>query len=83
MVYDNLTKLSNIFTDDRGFEVDEHRPRHVLAGPRFAEKRVERVVFDSGGFVGGHLAVRLDAVLQAVEFPARVADLRARLTDVY
>ena len=32
--------------------------------------------------LGAHLAVRLDAVLEAVELPARVADLAARLADV-
>ena len=34
------------------------------------------------GLLSAHLAVRLDAVLEAVELPARVADLAARLADV-
>jgi hypothetical protein len=32
--------------------------------------------------VGGHLAVGLDAMLQAVELPARVANLAAGLANV-
>ena len=34
------------------------------------------------GRCSAHLAVWLDAVLEAVELPARVADLAARLADV-
>ena len=34
------------------------------------------------GLLGAHLAVWLDAVLEAVQLPARVADLAARLADV-
>ena len=44
---------------------------------------VERVVRDADGLVGGHLPVRLDAVLQAIELPARVAHLATGLTHVH
>ena len=54
----------------------------MLASARLAEEGVERVVASSNGLIRGHLSVRLDAVLQAVEFPAGVANLHASLTNV-
>jgi len=53
------------FVDDRRFEVDENGTRDVLAGSRFREEGVERVVANADGLVGGHLAVRLDPMLEA------------------
>jgi len=55
----------------------------VLAGARLAEEGVEGVVAPAESFVGGHLAVGLDAMLQAVQLPARVSYLHARLPDVH
>ena len=54
----------------------------MLAGACLAEESVGGVVSAADGLVGGHLAVRLDAVLQAVELPAGVADLHASLSHV-
>jgi len=67
---------------DGGLQVDVHRARDVLAGAGLAEERVEGVVAPPDGLVGGHLAVRLDAVLEAVELPAAVAGLDAGLAHV-
>ena len=52
----------------------------MFAGAGLAEEGVEGVVATSNGLVAGHLAIRLDAVLQAVELPARVTDLDAGLS---
>ena len=46
------------------------------------EERVEGVVSSSDGLVGWHLTVRLDTVLQAVQFPAGIAHLDASLADM-
>jgi hypothetical protein len=54
----------------------------VLAGTRLGEEGVEGVIAAANGLVRGHLAVRLDTVLEAVELPARIADLNTGLTDV-
>ena len=54
----------------------------MLARWGLGKEGVEGVVGDADGLVGGHLAVRLDAVLQAVELPAGVADLDAGLAHV-
>ena len=54
----------------------------MFACPRLGEEGVETVVAPSDGLVRGHLAVRLDPVLQAVQLPAGIADLAAGLADV-
>merc|ERR1719460_1789635 len=59
--------------DDRRLEVDEDRARHVLARARLREEGVEGIVATADGLVRRHLAVRLDAVLEAVQLPAGVA----------
>jgi hypothetical protein len=46
------------------------------------EEGVERVIGLSDAGIAGHLAVGLDAVLQAVELPAGIAHLHACLPDV-
>ena len=54
----------------------------MFPGAGLGEEGVEAVVAAADGLVGGHLAVGLDAVLQAVELPAGVAHLAARLAQV-
>ncbi len=54
----------------------------MLAGTSLGEEGVEGVISGSQRLVGGHLPIGLDAVLQAVEFPAGVANLAAGLADV-
>ena len=51
--------------DDGRLEVDEDSARDVLSRPALGEERVEGVVADADGLVGGHLAVGLDAMLKA------------------
>mmetsp|Transcript_15830 Transcript_15830/g.51540 ORF Transcript_15830/g.51540 Transcript_15830/m.51540 type:complete len:418 (+) Transcript_15830:301-1554(+) len=67
---------------DRRLEVDVDRAGHVLAGARLREEGVEGVVAAADGLVRGHLAVGLNAVLEAEELPAGVAALNAALADV-
>ena len=68
--------------DDRRLEVDEDAARDVLARAGLGEEGVEGVVAAADGLVRRHLAVRLDAVLEAVELPAGVTHLNAALADV-
>jgi hypothetical protein len=65
-----------------GLEVDIDGTRHVLARARLREEGVERVVTAADRLVRRHLAIRLNAVLEAVKLPARVAGLDAALADV-
>ena len=69
-------------TNNRGLQVYEHCPGHVLASACLTEEGVEGVVSSPNGLVTWHLAVRLDAMFQAVEFPAGIADLDTSLADV-
>ena len=48
----------------------------------FAEEGVEGVITTSDGLITGHLTIRLDAVLQAVQLPAGIAHLDSGLADV-
>ena len=54
----------------------------MLAGSSLTEEGVEGIVTTSDGLVRGHLAIRLDSVLQTVQLPAGVSDLDSGLADV-
>lgn len=69
-------------TNDRGLQVYKHCPGHVLASARLTEEGVEGVVPSPNGLVTGHLAIGLDAMLQAVQLPAGIANLDTSLADV-
>ncbi|KAI1230878.1 hypothetical protein IHE44_0008310 [Lamprotornis superbus] len=66
-------------TYDCRFQVHKHSPWDVLPRTSLAEEGVEGVVPAAHALVAGHVPVGLDAVLQAVELPARIADLHACL----
>ena len=70
------------FVDDRGLEVHVDRARHVLAAGGLGEESVERITFAADRLVRGHLAIRLDAVLEAVKLPAGITNLDTSLTNV-
>jgi predicted TIM-barrel enzyme len=63
-------------------EVDKDGSWNVLPGSGFAEERIEGVVSTANGFVAGHLTIRLDTVLQAVQLPAGISHLHTSLTDM-
>ena len=67
--------------DHRRLQVDEDAARHVLAGTRLGEERVEGIITATDRLVARHLTVRLNTVLQAEELPATVPDLAAGLTE--
>ena len=47
-----------------------------------AEEGVEGVIATTNSLVRGHLAIRLDAVLQAVQLPAGIAHLDSGLAHM-
>merc|ERR1712086_1200376 len=67
---------------DGGLEVNEHAAGDVLARAGLREEGVEGIVAAADGLVRGHLAVGLDAVLEAVQLPAGVTGLHAALAKV-
>jgi len=65
-----------------GLKVDVYGAGYVLAGTSLGEEGVEGIIAATDGFVGGHLAIGLNAVLKAVELPAGVTSLDTALADV-
>jgi hypothetical protein len=68
--------------NDCGFQVKEDATGDMLAGTSLGEEGVEGIIAATDSLIGGHLTVRLDAVLEAEEFPAGVTYLDTGLTDV-
>merc|ERR1712213_297076 len=66
--------------DDSRLQIDEDSSWDVLASPSLGEEGLEGVVPE--GLVGGHVAVGLDAMFEAVELPAGVSNLATGLADV-
>ena len=54
----------------------------MFSSSRLREEGIERVIPGADRFVGRHLAIRLDAVLEAIKLPAGIANLAASLSDV-
>jgi len=70
------------FVNHGWFQINEDAARNVFTSAGFRKKGVERIVATANGFIRGHLAVRLNAVFQAVKFPARIPDLNAGLANM-
>ena len=66
--------------NDGWLEIDEDGTWDVLASTSLGEEGVESIIADTDGLVRWHLTVWLDAVLEAVEFPAAVTNLDTGLT---
>ena len=77
-----LNKKKYVLTDNGGLKINEDSTGNVLASAGLAEEGVEGVITTSDGLVTGHLAIRLDSVLKAVQFPAGVTDLDTSLANV-
>ena len=54
----------------------------MFASSSLTEEGVEGVISTSDGLVRRHLTIRLDTVLQAVQLPARIANLNAGLANM-
>jgi len=54
----------------------------VLTSTSLGEEGVEGIITTTDRFVGWHLSVWLDSVLEAEEFPTGVTNLDTGLTDV-
>ena len=78
---DSLVNAAANLIDDGRLKIDEYGAGNVLAGAGFREESVEGVV-ETLVVAHGNVAVRGDAVLQAVQLPASVADLAASLADM-
>ena len=70
------------FIDDGWLEIKEDSSWDVLTSTSLGEEGVESVVTTTDGFIGWHLTIRLDTVLEAEKLPAGVTNLDTGLTDV-
>ena len=68
--------------DNGWLEIEEDSSWDVLTGTSLGEEGVESVITTTDGFVGWHLTVRLDSVLEAEKLPAGVTDLDTALSDM-
>lgn len=78
----SLEFLQIALTDNSGLEINEHCSRNMFSSSSLAEECVEGVITTADRFVRRHLAVRLDSMLEAVQFPASVTNLDTSLSDV-
>ena len=70
------------FINNSRLQVQEHSSRNVFSGSGLAEEGVEGVITASDSLVRGHLTIRLDTVLQTVQFPTSITDLDTGLTKM-
>ena len=70
------------FINYSGFKIDKDSSRNVFACSSFREESVEGVISSANGLVGRHLPIRLDSMLQAIEFPTGIANLATGLTNM-
>lgn len=54
----------------------------MLSSSSFAEESIERIIAASNGLVARHLAIRLNPMLQAVQFPTSITNLHSCLSNV-
>merc|ERR1712227_639288 len=73
---------SSHLVNDRWLQINKHSSGHVFATSGLREEGVEAVVSTTNSLVRGHLTIRLDTMLQAVEFPARITNLDSGLSNV-
>ena len=74
--------IEKLPTDYSRLQVHKNSPGNMLASSSLTEEGVEGVVSTTNGLVTGHLAIWLDSVLQAVQFPAGITDLDTSLADM-
>jgi len=70
------------FIDDGGFQIQEDTSGDVFTSTSFAEEGVEGIITTADSLIGGHLAIGLDTVFQAEQFPAGVTNLDTGLTNM-
>jgi hypothetical protein len=78
----NYSEGKSQLTNDGRFQIDKDGTWDVLSSPSLTEEGVEGVIANSDGLVRGHLAIRLDPMLQTVEFPTGITDLNSGLSNV-
>jgi len=68
--------------DNGWLEIEEDGSWDMLSSTSLGEEGVEGIITTTDGFVGWHLTIWLDSVLEAEKLPAGVTNLDTGLTDV-
>ena len=68
--------------DNGWLEIEEDGSWDVFTSTSLGEEGVEGIITTTDGFIGWHLTIWLDTVLEAEKLPACVTDLDTGLTDV-
>ena len=74
--------IEKLLTDHSRLQVHKNSPGYMLASSSLTEEGVEGVISTSNSLVTGHLSIRLDSVLQAVQLPAGITHLDTSLADM-
>ena len=83
MISSSNIKLGAVkLTNNSWLQINKDGPGDMLSCSGLREEGVETVISSSDGLVRGHLAIRLDTVLKAVEFPAGISNLDSGLADM-
>jgi hypothetical protein len=73
---------SSDLINDGWLEIEEDASWDVLSSTSLGEEGVEGIITTTDSFIGWHLTIRLDSVLEAEELPTGVTNLDTGLTDV-
>lgn len=74
--------IDEIRTNYSRLQIDEDSSGYMFASTSLTEEGVETIVSTSNSLVRGHLAIRLDAMFQAIQLPAGIANLYTSLANV-
>ena len=69
-------------TYHRGLQIHKNCSGDMFSSSSLTKESVERIISSSNCLVTGHLAIWLDAMLQAIQLPAGIANLDTSLTNV-
>jgi hypothetical protein len=73
---------SSHFINDGRFKIHKDSSWDVLSSTSFTKESVEGIITSSNGLVTWHLAIRLNAMLEAIKFPASISNLNTSLANV-
>lgn len=74
--------ISAIITYHQRFQVHKNSSWDMFSSTSLTEEGGERIICSSNAFVSGHLSVWFNPMLQAIQFPACIANLDTSLTNV-
>lgn len=77
-----MCHCSSKLTNDCRLQIHKHSSWHMLPRASLAEESVKGIIPATNSLITWHIAIRLDTMLQAVQFPASIANLHTSLANV-